>query len=192
MSLEIQNKKEYGVIEIICGSMFSGKTKLLINKVQNAKNKNLNIKVFKPKIDIRYDKNKIVSHEKSQISAIPINDSYEIIRFSKEADVVAIDEVQFFNQNIIQTCIELKKCNIDIILAGLDMDYLGKPFGSMPDLMKIADNVIKLHAICDMCNKKAYHTYRVSEKSENIFLGEKGDYLALCKKCFNSQKLNYV
>ena len=192
MSLEIQNKKEYGVIEIICGSMFAGKTKLLINKVQNAKNKNLNIKVFKPKIDIRYDKNKIVSHEKSQISAIPINDSYEIIRFSKEADVVAIDEVQFFNKNIIQTCIELKKCNIDIILAGLDMDYLGKPFGSMPDLIKIADNVIKLHAICDMCNKKAHHTYRVSENSENIFLGEKGDYLALCKKCFNSQKLNYV
>ena len=192
MSLETQNQKEYGVIELICGSMFSGKTNSLINKVQDANKESLNVKVFKPKIDTRYNENKIVSHEKNQISAIPVNDPFEIIQLAKEADLVAIDEAQFFNKNIIQTCIELAKCNINIVLAGLDMDYLGKPFGSIPKLMKIADNIIKLHAICDICNKKAHHTYRVSEKSDTILLGEKGDYLALCKKCFNSKKSNNV
>jgi thymidine kinase len=192
MSLKSQNQKAYGLIEVICGSMFSGKTKLLINKVQDAKKESLNVKVFKPKIDTRYNKNKIVSHEKKQISAIPVNDSSEILKLSKVVDLVAVDEAQFFNKDIVQTCIKLAKCKTNIILAGLDMDYLGKPFGSMPELMNIADNIIKLHAICDVCNKKAHHTYRVLENSDTILLGEKGDYIALCKKCFNGKKSNNV
>jgi len=180
-----QNKIKAGNIELIYGSMFSGKTKLLIKKIKHAQKNNLKIVVFKPKIDIRYDKEKIVSHEKNGFKATPILNPSEIIALSKDSNLVAIDEVQFFNNDIVKICYELSKKKINIILAGLDMDYLGKPFGAMPKLMKIADKLTHLYAICDICKKEAYHTYRISNNNNKILLGEKETYLALCKNCFN-------
>ena len=177
-------KNHKGKIDIICGSMFSGKTKLLIKKITEAQKNNLKVKVFKPKIDTRYAKERIISHEKKGVTAIPIEDPNDIIQLSQSANLVAIDEVQFFNKEIINTCEKLAQKNINIILAGLDLDYLGKPFGIMPILIKMADKIITLNAVCDICNQKAFHTYRVSRIEKKIMLGEKGEYLALCKDCF--------
>ena len=176
-----------GEIEVICGSMFSGKTKLLIKKIREAKNKNLVVSVFKPKIDTRYNESKIVSHEKNEINATPIKNASDIIKLSKSSNLIAIDEVQFFDDKIIETCKKLSQHNKHVILAGLDMDYLGNPFGPMPKLIDLANNVISLNAICDICNKKAYHTYRKSKSTKTIMLGEKKEYLALCRQCFNEK-----
>ena len=185
--METQGSKSFGTIEIICGSMFSGKTKLLIKKITEAQKNNFTVKVFKPKIDTRYAKEKIVSHEKKGVAAIPIEDPNDIIQLSQSVNLVAIDEVQFFNKKIISTCEKLSQKNINIILAGLDLDYLGKPFGIMPILMKMANKITKLNAVCDICSQKAFHTYRVSKIEKKIMLGEKGEYLALCKDCFQKK-----
>ena len=179
--------KNSGKIEIICGSMFSGKTKLLIKRITEAQKNNLIVKVFKPKIDTRYAKEKIVSHDKKGFTAVPIEDPKDIMQLSQSANLVAIDEVQFFNKEIISTCEKLSQKNINIILAGLDLDYLGKPFGIMPILMKMANKITKLNAVCDICSQKAFHTYRVSKIEKKIMLGEKGEYLALCKDCFQKK-----
>ncbi len=188
--MSTKNINNKGKIEVICGSMFSGKTKMLIKKIQEAQNKNNQVSVFKPKIDIRYNPNKIVSHEKNEITAIPVDSSKEIIHLAKKSNFVAIDEVQFFDSSIVNTCIELAENNTQVVLAGLDMDYLGEPFGPMPKLMEIASEIITLHANCDICNKKAYHTFRASRNNETIMLGEKGEYLALCKRCFLNKTKN--
>ena len=171
-------------LEVICGSMFSGKTKLLIKKIKHFQDNNCNVSVFKPAIDIRYGNEKIVSHDKSEICAIPIKKSEDIITESKSSDIVAIDEAQFFNEDIIEVCKKLSEKKL-VIIAGLDMDYLGNGFGPMPRLIKIANQTIKLHAKCDVCGGKACHTYRKSTNDSKILLGEKDNYLALCKKCFN-------
>ena len=185
--METQRAKSFGKIEIICGSMFSGKTKLLIKKITEAQKNNLTVKVFKPKIDTRYAKARIVTHDKKGVTAIPVEDPNNIIQLSQSANLVAIDEVQFFNKEIISTCEKLSQKNINIILAGLDLDYLGKPFGIMPILMKMANKITKLNAVCDICSQKAFHTYRVSKIEKKIVLGEKGEYLALCKDCFQKK-----
>lgn len=182
--MSAQNQNKAGNIEVICGSMFAGKTELLIKRIEQAKKNNLNVWVFKPKIDIRYNKSKIVSHDKNEFNATPVIDVNEIVKLSKSSQLVVIDEAQFFDKKIIEVCIALSKRKIDIILAGLDLDYLGNPFGPMPKLMKIANKISHLHAICDICKKKAYHTYRKTKNNKTIFLGEKEEYLALCKKCF--------
>ena len=156
-------------LEVICGSMFSGKTKLLIKKIKHFQDNNCNVSVFKPAIDIRYGNEKIVSHDKSEICAIPIKKSEDIITESKSSDIVAIDEAQFFNKDIIEVCKNLSEKKL-VIIAGLDMDYLGNGFGPMPRLIKIANQTIKLHAKCDVCGGKACHTYRKSTCKGNIIL----------------------
>ena len=171
--------------------MFSGKTKMLIKKINEAISKNNKVSIFKPKIDVRYNARKIVSHEKDEISAIPVNSSKDIIDLAKKSSFVAIDEAQFFDLNIVNTCLQLAKNNTQVILAGLDMDYLGKPFGPMPKLMAIANQITTLHANCDICSEQAHHTYRASKNNDTIMLGEKGEYLALCKKCFLNKTKNY-
>ena len=170
--------------------MFSGKTKMLINRIKEAISKNNKVSVFKPKIDVRYNSEKIVSHEKDEISAIPVNSSKDILDLAKQSSFVAIDEVQFFDFDIVNVCVQLAKNNTQVILAGLDMDYLGRPFGPMPKLMAIANQITTLHANCDICNEKAHHTYRVSKNKNTIMLGEKGEYLALCKNCFLNETKN--
>ena len=188
--MSTKNTNNKGKIEVICGSMFSGKTKMLIKKIKEAKSKNNKVSVFKPKIDVRYNPEKIVSHEKDEISAIPVNNSKDIIDLAKKSSFVAIDEAQFFDLGIVNACVQLAENNTQVVLAGLDMDFLGKPFGPMPNLMAIANQTITLHANCDICNEKAHHTYRASKNNDTIMLGEKGEYLALCKKCFLNKTKN--
>ena len=183
----MKNENVYGEIEIICGSMFSGKTETIIKKIISAEEKKLKVQVFKPKLDNRYCSDKIISHDKTEIPAISVNNTNEIVKLSKDVDVIAIDEVQFFNKDIVKTCVLLSIQGLKIILAGLDMDFLGRPFGSMPELMAIADNVIKLHGICEVCSEPANHTFRISENKKTIDIGEKNKYQALCRICFNKK-----
>jgi thymidine kinase len=187
MSLKLQNKhdKPYGKIEVICGSMFSGKTEMLISIIKKAKISREKVKNFKPKLDNRYDSLKIVSHNKNEIPATPIENIIEIVKLSKQADIIAIDEAQFFNDQIVGACIEIAATGCNVILAGLDLDHLGNPFGAMPRLMSIADKITKLHAICDLCSTEASHTFKKTNDKKQIEIGEKDKYQALCRSCFN-------
>ena len=187
MSLKLQNKhdKPYGKIEVICGSMFSGKTEMVISIIKKAEISREKIKIFKPKLDNRYDSLKIVSHNKNEIPATPVENIIEIVQLSKQADIIAIDEAQFFNDQIVEICIEIAATGCNVILAGLDLDHLGNPFGAMPRLMSIADKITKLHAICDLCSREASHTFKKTNDKKQIEIGEKDKYQALCRSCFN-------
>ena len=180
----IENSLKKGSIEVICGSMFSGKTEELIRRLNKAKFAKLKTTVFKPKTDIRYHKEKIVSHNANTIKSKAVNSALEILNFVKGEDVVAIDEVQFFKSDIVDVCKKLADKNKRVILAGLDMDYLGNPFGPMPQLLAIAEYVTKVHAICNDCGKMASHSYRFSNSKAIVELGQKKEYKALCRSCF--------
>ena len=181
---EIENSLKKGSIEVICGSMFSGKTEELIRRLNKAKFAKLQTTVFKPKTDNRYHKEQVVSHNANAIKSKAVNSALEILDFVKGEDVVAIDEVQFFKSDIIDVCKKLADKNKRVILAGLDMDYLGNPFGPMPQLLAIAEYVTKVHAICNDCGKMASHSYRVSNSKVIVELGQKNKYRALCRSCF--------
>ncbi len=174
-----------GSIEVICGSMFSGKTEELLRRLKRAKYAKLNIKIFKPKIDTRYDNEKIVSHDDNYIESIIVEDSNEILSFIENAEIVAIDEAQFFDKNLFGICNKIANNGIRVIVAGLDMDFLGNPFGSMPKLLAIADHITKLHAICVDCGVIANYSFRKTKDHELIKLGEQNEYKPLCRKCFN-------
>ena len=176
-----------GSIEVICGSMFSGKTEELIKRVLELNNTNLNYKVFKPEVDKRSGDNKIQSHSKKSIDAINIKDVGEIIKQSNDCDVIAIDEAQFFSEDIVEVCNTLANKGIRIIIAGLDMDYLGNPFGPMPKLMAIAEDVLKVHAVCTETGKPANYSFRKSNNSETVMLGEKNEYEPLSREAFVSK-----
>ena len=178
-------KKLYGKLEIICGSMFSGKTKELIARLNKAKKDKLITMVIKPKIDNRYDKNKIVSHDKKSIASKVTNSCDDIVQFSLQAQVVGIDEAQFYNNDLIYSCQKLISLGKRVIIAGLDMDYSGKPFHPIPELMAIADKVTKLHAKCENCNNDALFSKRKNYDKSLIQLGEKNNYIPLCRTCFN-------
>jgi thymidine kinase len=173
-----------GWIEVICGSMFSGKTEELIRRLKRAMIANLKVKIFKPSMDIRFDEAKIVSHDTNSIISTPIDHSRQILDLSGDADVVALDEAQFFDDEIIEICDELAVRGIRVIVAGLDMDYLGKPFGPMPCLMAKADYVTKLHAICVQCGHIANYSYRKISNQDKIMLGEKDVYEPRCRRCY--------
>jgi thymidine kinase len=174
-----------GWIEVICGSMFSGKTEELIRRLTRAKIARQKIKIFKPALDKRYHLENIVSHNENSIEATPVNLSSEIIALSENAEVVGLDEAQFFDESIVSVCDELANSGKRVIIAGLDMDYLGKPFGCMPQLMAIAEYVTKVHAICMVCGEVASHSYRLSPSNERVLLGETDLYEARCRRCFN-------
>ena len=176
-----------GSIEVICGSMFSGKTEELIKRVLELNNTNLNYKVFKPEVDKRSGDNKIQSHSKKSIDAINIKDVGEIINQANNCDVIAIDEAQFFSEDIVEVCNNLANKGIRIIIAGLDMDYLGKPFGPMPKLMAIAEDVLKVHAICTETGKPANYSFRKSNNNDTVMLGEKNEYEPLSREAFVSK-----
>lgn len=174
-----------GWIEVICGSMFSGKTEELIRRLTRAKIARQKIKIFKPALDKRYHLENIVSHNENSIEAIPVKNASEIIALSGDAEVVGLDEAQFFDESIAVVCDELANSGKRVIIAGLDMDYLGKPFGCMPQLMAIAEYVTKVHAICMVCGEVASHSYRLSPSNEKVLLGETDLYEARCRRCFN-------
>jgi thymidine kinase len=172
-----------GWIEVICGSMFSGKTEELIRRLKRVKIANLKAEIFKPALDIRYDGVKIVSHDTNFIQSTPVDSSQNILLLAQDADVVGIDEAQFFDGEIAHVCEQLALKGIRVIVAGLDMDYTGKPFGQMPNLLAIADYITKLHAICVRCGNIANISYRKSSGSGQVLLGEKDVYEPRCRQC---------
>jgi thymidine kinase len=174
-----------GWIEVICGSMFSGKTEELIRRLKRVKIANLKVEIFKPKIDTRYHENKIVSHDTNAIQSTPVTHSSEILKLATDVDVVGIDEAQFFDAEITAVCEQLALKGIRVIVAGLDMDYLGKPFGQMPNLLAVADYITKLHAICMKCGNIANISYRKTTQEGQVLLGEKDVYEPRCRQCIN-------
>ena len=176
-----------GWIEVICGSMFSGKTEELIRRLKRVKIANLKVEIFKPAIDVRYDQVQIVSHDSNAIHSTPIDNSQTILLLSQDVDVVGIDEAQFFDSEICNVCEQLALRGTRVIVAGLDMDYLGKPFGQMPNLLATADYITKLHAICVDCGSIAHYSYRKAAGASQILLGEKDEYKPLCRKHYFEQ-----
>ncbi len=172
-----------GWIEVVCGSMFSGKTEELIRRLKRAKIANLKVEIYKPALDTRYDQNKVVSHDANSISSTPVDNAKAILLLAENAEVVGIDEAQFFDEEIIRVCEALVLQGKRVIVAGLDMDYLGKPFGPMPHLLAIADFITKLHAICVQCGHLANVSYRTSEEAGTVVLGEKNNYEPRCRIC---------
>jgi thymidine kinase len=176
-----------GWIEVICGSMFSGKTEELIRRLKRAKIANLRVEIFKPAIDIRYDETKVVSHDANVIQSTPIDNSQTILLMAEGVDVVGIDEAQFFDDQILHVCETLALRGTRVIVAGLDMDYLGRPFGQMPNLLSIADYITKLHAICMKCGNIANVSFRKTEQEGQVLLGEKETYEPRCRVCANEK-----
>ena len=172
-----------GWIEVICGSMFSGKTEELIRRLKRAKIANLKVEIFKPSIDIRYDETKVVSHDSNAIQSTPTDNSQTILLLAQDVDVVGIDEAQFFDDQIAKVCETLAMRGIRVIVAGLDMDYLGRPFGQMPNLLSIADYITKLHAICVVCGNIANVSYRKTAQESQVVVGETDIYEARCRVC---------
>ncbi len=168
--------------------MFSGKTKELIKSIDQYKAEGKNVVVFKPKMDDRYAEEAIVSHDKDVVRAISVSSPKEIFDLLHHADVVAIDEVQFFDESIVSVCNIIADYGKSIVLAGLDMDYRSDPFGSMPALLSLADEVVKLNSVCTFCSGKARYSHRVSKDDGIVVLGEKDKYVPLCRSCYNELK----
>ena len=183
MFLESANKP--GWIEVICGSMFSGKTEELIRRMRRAVFANQRVEIFKPQIDVRYSVDEVVSHNSNSIPSTPVESSAQILLMATDVDVVGIDEAQFFDEGIVEVCMTLADRGIRVIVAGLDMDYLGKPFGPMPQLMARAEHVDKVHAICVRCGNIAQHSHRLTANDKLVVLGEKNTYEPICRHCFN-------
>ena len=177
-----------GWIEVICGSMFSGKTEELLRRVKRAKLAKQKIKIFKPKQDVRYSKKKVTSHDNNSIKSKPINSPSKILEIAEKFDVIGIDEAQFFDESIVEVCNKLADSGKRVIVAGLDMDYMGKPFGPMPNLLAIAEYVTKVHAICTRSGKMASYTHRIAKSDELILLGDTRKYEALSRKEFIKMK----
>ena len=180
----VEPKNSKGWIEVICGSMFSGKTEELIRRVKRAKIARQQVRIFKPKMETRYDKVKVVSHDDNYIDSFPVDTASEILNWIEGVDVVGIDEAQFFDYGLPDVCNELANRNKRVVIAGLDMDYLAKPFGVMPELMAMAEYVTKVHAICMQCGSIAQYSYRFSKNGGQVQLGEKDQYEPRCRKCF--------
>jgi thymidine kinase len=173
-----------GWIEVICGSMFSGKTEELIRRLKRAQIANLKTEIFKPAIDTRYDEMNVVSHDETTIIAQPIQHSQNILLLATDADVIGIDEVQFFDNGIVNVCEQLALNGTRVIVAGLDMDFTGKPFGPVPQLLAIADYITKLHAICVHCGNIASISYRKTKQSGQVVIGELDVYEPRCRVCY--------
>lgn len=178
-----------GWIEVICGSMFSGKTEELIRRLKRVKFANLKVEIFKPAIDTRYDELNIVSHDTNIIQSTPIDNSQKILLMAHDADVIGIDEAQFFDVGLPEVCDQLAYKGIRVIVAGLDMDFTGKPFGPMPFILAKADYVTKLHAICVKCGNIANYSYRKIPDSDQVMLGAMDAYEPRCRKCYNDKTL---
>lgn len=173
-----------GRIEIICGSMFSGKTEELIRRLKRAKFARQKVEIFKPALDTRYSQEEVVSHDSNHILSTPIESSASILLLATDVDVVGIDEAQFFDDELPAVCNELVRRGTRVIIAGLDMDFKCQPFGPMPALMALADEVTKVHAICVRCGNLAYVSHRTVENDKLVLLGEKMEYEPLCRECY--------
>ncbi|HIZ34069.1 MAG TPA: thymidine kinase [Candidatus Bacteroides merdigallinarum] len=180
----IQETRRRGRIEVICGSMFSGKTEELIRRLRRAQFARLRVEIFKPAIDTRYSEEDVVSHDSHALSSTPIDSSASILLFASEVDVVGIDEAQFFDDGLVDVCNQLADNGVRVIIAGLDMDFRGVPFGPMPALCAIADEVSKVHAICVKCGELATFSHRTVKNDKRVLLGETSEYEPLCRECY--------
>ncbi len=180
-----ENPKKTGCIEVICGSMFSGKTEELIRRIKRAQFANQKIRIFKPAVDVRYSDMDVVSHDLHSIPCSPIKEAKAMLDIPEDVQVVGVDEAQFFDESLVKVAQELADRGKRVILAGLDTDYMGKPFGPIPGLMAIAEDVQKVHAICVKCGNLANHSHRLTKSHKLVVLGEKDIYEPLCRKCFN-------
>ena len=183
-AVRVTGKK--GSIEVITGSMFSGKTEELIRRLRRAQFAGLKVEIFKPSLDNRYSENRVVSHDDKSIISTPVDNPSAILLLAGGVDVIGIDEAQFFDSSIVDVCIKLADDGLRIVIAGLDMDFMGKPFGPMPALLAIAEYVTKVHAICMRCGNLAQYSFRKSEDSQVVLLGEKNLYEPLCRNCYNA------
>jgi thymidine kinase len=174
-----------GSVEVITGSMFSGKTEELIRRLRRAQFAGLRVEIFKPSIDKRYSEIRVVSHDEKSIVSTPVENSSSILLLSEDVDVVGIDEAQFFDSAIVEVCNKLADKGIRVIVAGLDMDFMGKPFGPIPALLSVAEYVTKVHAICMRCGNLAQYSFRKSDEEQVVVLGEKDKYEPLCRDCYN-------
>lgn len=192
MFLESANNSTHrrGWIEVICGSMFSGKTEELIRRLNRARIARQRVEIFKPKVDTRYDETNVVSHNENSILSTPVSSSEQILLLANEVEVVGIDEVQFFDNEIVDVCNKLAGQGIRVIVAGLDMDFNGKPFGPMPALMATAEYVTKVHAICIRCGNLAQYSYRKGTDKKLVLLGETESYEPLCRHCYLQERQN--
>ncbi len=173
-----------GWIEVIVGSMFSGKTEELIRRLKRARLAKQRVEIFKPLIDKRYSEEEVVSHDANAIYSTPVESAQNILLLASNVDVIGIDEAQFFDKALVEVCNKLADNGIRVIIAGLDMDYLGKPFGPIPDLLATAEHITKVHAICPRCGNNAQYSHRLTESDKLVLLGEQLEYEPLCRTCF--------
>ncbi len=173
-----------GWIEVVCGSMFSGKTEELIRRMKRARIAKQKVEIFKPKIDTRYSDKEVVSHDSNAILSTPVDHSRNILLLSNDIDVVGIDEAQFFDDSLVEVCNELANRGIRVIVAGLDMDFKGKPFGPIPKLLATAEYVTKVHAVCVKCGDLAHYSHRLTNTDKLVLLGETDSYEPLCRYCY--------
>jgi thymidine kinase len=181
----VRGNGKRGSVEVITGSMFSGKTEELIRRLRRATFAGLKVEIFKPSIDTRYSEAKVVSHDERSILSTPVDNASSILLLAHDVDVVGIDEAQFFDNSIIEVCNKLADKGIRVVVAGLDMDFMGNPFGPIPGLLSIAEFVTKVHAICMKCGNLAQYSFRKSEEEQVVVLGEKDKYEPLCRNCYN-------
>lgn len=188
MDYEIENNHadsiRRGSIEVICGSMFSGKTEELLRRLRRAKIARQTVEIFKPTIDIRYDETNVVSHDKNAIASTPVDNSANILLLSSQVDVVGIDEAQFFDEGLVEVAQQLADQGVRVVIAGLDMDFRRQPFGPMPGLCAIADSVTKVHAVCVECGRLASYSFRRVQGDQQVMLGELNEYSPLCRTCY--------
>ena len=183
-----ENYKKTGCIEVVCGSMFSGKTEELLRRLKRAQFAKQKIVIFKPSVDNRYSDVEVVSHDFHKITSHPISDPAEMLKVGPDVQVVGVDEAQFFDESLVDVCQQLANRGIRVIVAGLDTDFLGQPFGPMPRLMAVAEDVQKVHAICVRCGALANHSHRLSKSEDLVLLGEKNVYEPLCRDCYNAAR----
>lgn len=181
---KLNETERTGRIEVICGSMFSGKTEELLRRLRRAQFARQTVEIFKPTIDIRYSEEEVVSHDKNAILSTPVEHSSNILLLSSDAQVVGIDEAQFFDMGLVEVCQELADQGIRVIIAGLDMDFKRAPFGPIPALCAIADDIMKVHAICLQCGNLASYSHRLVKNDKQVMLGETEKYQPLCRKCY--------
>lgn len=186
MFIEVNStNSQAGWIEVICGSMFSGKTEELIRRMRRAQIANQQVKIFKPSLDTRYSAGEVVSHDQNTIPSTPVNSAHQIPLLASSVEVIGIDEAQFFDQGLVEVVQELANRGLRVIVAGLDMDFRGQPFGPMPALLATAEFVTKVHAICQVCGSLANFSYRLSADEATVLLGEKEAYEPRCRRCFH-------
>ena len=181
----VNHKEQFGWIEVICGSMFSGKTEELIRRLKRAQFAKQKVEIFKPAIDVRYDDEMVISHDANEIRSTPVPAAANIRILADTCDVIGIDEAQFFDDEIVRVCNDLANKGVRVIVAGLDMDFKGNPFGPMPNLLAVSEYITKVHAICQHCGNLATHSYRLAAEEGQVVLGEKDSYEPRCRTCYH-------